>query len=108
MAAGLFLISTLAVIVNLAEVKTAGLYVGMWGLVQTAAAGLGALTGSNLRDMVTRATGDLAQGYTTVYMAEMALIAITLILLILMPREAFATRAKATSAFAGLTDIPGT
>ncbi len=107
-ASGLFLISTLAVIVNLAEVKTAGLYVGMWGLVQTAAAGLGALAGSNLRDIVTRTTGNLVQGYTTVYTVEMVLIALTLAALALIPRRAFIRRARPTSAFAGLTEIPGT
>ncbi len=107
-ASGLFLISTLSVIVNLAEVKTAGLYVGMWGLVQTAAAGLGALAGSNLRDLVTRTTGSLVQGYTTVYMTEMALIALALIALVFVPREAFVVRTRTTSAFAGLSDIPGT
>lgn len=106
-ASGLFLISTLSLIVNLADTKTAGMYVGMWGLVQTAAAGMGALAGSNLRDIVSRTTGNLAQGYTTVYTVEMALIGVALVLLILMPREAFATGVKGRSAFAGLTDVPG-
>ena len=69
---------------------------------------LAALAGSNLRDIVSRTTGDLARGYTTVYMAEMALIVVALGLLIALPREAFVTRAKGQSAFAGLTDLPGT
>ena len=104
---GLFLISTIAIVMSLADIKTAGLYVGMWGLAQTSAAGLGALGGSNLRDIVARTTGNLAQGYTTVYTIEMVLIGLALVLLVLMPREAFATRAKGSSAFAGLSDIPG-
>ncbi len=104
---GLFLISTLALIVGLADIKTAGLYVGMWGLVQTSAAGLGALMGSNLRDAVARATGSVVQGYTTVYALEMVLIGMTLVMLVALPRKAFATQAKGASAFAGLTDIPG-
>jgi BCD family chlorophyll transporter-like MFS transporter len=107
MASGLFLISTLSLIVYLADIKTAGMYVGMWGLVQTSAAGLAALAGSNLRDIVSRTTGDLARGYTTVYVVEMALIVVALGLLIALPREAFITRAKGQSAFAGLTDLPG-
>lgn len=107
LAGGLFLISTLSLVVSLADIKTAGMYVGMWGLAQTSAAGLAALAGSNLRDVVSRITGDLARGYTTVYAVEMVLIAVTLALLIAMPREAFVTREKGRSAFAGLTDVPG-
>jgi hypothetical protein len=60
-----------------------------------------------MRDIVSRMTGDLARGYTSVYAAEMVLIAVALALLIAMPREAFVTRAKGRSAFAGLTDVPG-
>ena len=108
---GLFLISTLAIVMSLADTKTAGLYVGMWGLVQTSAAGLGALAGSNLRDIIARTTGNLTQGYTSIYMIEMVLIGLALVLLVVMPREAFAlhdkAREKGSSAFAGLTDIPG-
>lgn len=107
LASGMFLIATLSLIVHLADLKTAGMYVGMWGLVQTSAAGLGALVGSTMRDVVSRATGNLAQGYTTVYLAEMALIGVAVVLLIVMPREAFVTRTKGTSAFASLTDVPG-
>jgi BCD family chlorophyll transporter-like MFS transporter len=106
-AGGLLLISTLALIMGLADIKTAGLYVGMWGLVQTSAAGLGALLGSNLRDMVTRATGSVVQGYTTVYALEMVLIGVTLVMLFALPRRAFAVQTKGASAFAGLSDIPG-
>jgi BCD family chlorophyll transporter-like MFS transporter len=106
---GLFLIATLALIVTLAEVKTAGIYVGLWGLVQTSAAGLGALAGSTLRDIISRTNGSVVQGYTSVYTIEMVLIGIALVLLIVMPREAFAMRPQgaSASAFAGLSDIPG-
>lgn len=106
-AGGLFLISTLALIVGLADIKTAGLYVGMWGLVQTSAVGLGALMGSNMRDFVAHLTGSVTQGYTSVYVLEMVLIGATLVLLFVLPRKAFAGHAKGASAFAGLTDIPG-
>jgi len=106
-AGGLFLISTLSLIAYLADIKTAGMYVGLWGLVQTTAAGLAALAGSNLRDAVARLTGDVARGYTAVYMAEMVFIALALVLLALIPRGAFIVRARGRSAFAGLTEVPG-
>ncbi|MCS6772608.1 MAG: BCD family MFS transporter [Thermoflexales bacterium] len=106
-ASGLFLISTLSLVTSLADTKTAGLYVGMWGLVQTFAAGLGALGGSNLRDIVVRITGDIAQSYTAVYLAEIVLISATMLFLLAMPRQAFVLRERPVSAFAGLSDIPG-
>ncbi len=104
---GLFLISTLSLIAYLADIKTAGMYVGLWGLVQTSAAGLAALAGSNLRDAVARLTGDVARGYTIVYMSEMVLIVVALVFLMLIPREAFVASARGRSAFAGLTEVPG-
>jgi BCD family chlorophyll transporter-like MFS transporter len=106
-ASGLFLISTLSLIAYLADIKTAGMYVGVWGLVQTSAAGFAALAGSNLRDVVARLTGDVARGYTAVYMAEMGLIVIALAMLALIPRESFVVSARGRSAFAGLTEVPG-
>jgi len=106
-ASGLFLISTLSLIAYLADIKTAGMYVGVWGLVQTSAAGFAALAGSNLRDVVARLTSDVARGYTAVYMAEMGLIVIALAMLALIPRESFVVSARGRSAFAGLTEVPG-
>jgi|YNPBryunderm2012_1023409.scaffolds.fasta_scaffold07693_3 BCD family chlorophyll transporter-like MFS transporter len=104
---GLFLISTLSLITYLADIKTAGMYVGLWGLVQTSAAGLAALAGSNLRDVVARLTGDVVQGYTVVYATEMVLIVVALAFLMLIPRKAFIVSARGRSAFAGLTEVPG-
>jgi MFS transporter, BCD family, chlorophyll transporter len=107
LANGLFLISTLSLVMSLAETRTAGLYVGLWGLVQTTAMGLGSITGGGVRDLAVRVFGDVAVGYTTVYTAEMVLLVVTFVLLVLMPRKAFVARPMENSVFAGLTDIPG-
>jgi MFS transporter, BCD family, chlorophyll transporter len=104
---GLFLITTLSLVMSLADIKTAGLYVGMWGLVQTTAAGLGSLLGSNVRDIVTQLTGSVIDGYTTVYAGEMVMLVLATALLLMVPRSAFRSREQGESAFAGLTDIPG-
>ncbi|MGQ9813816.1 MAG: BCD family MFS transporter [Candidatus Roseilinea sp.] len=107
LAGGLFLISTLALVMGLADIRTAGLYVGLWGLMQTTAMGLGSIAGGAVRDLVAHAWGDVALGYVAVYAAEVVLLIVTFALLTAMPREAFVSRPAERSAFAGLTDIPG-
>jgi len=104
---GLFLISTLSMIMGLADLKTAGLYVGLWGLTQTTASGLGSLIGSNVRDVIASSTNSVANGYAAVYVAEMVLIVVALIFLGVLRRNKLVTRRTGDSAFSGLTDIPG-
>ena len=104
---GLFLISTLSLIMGLADIKTAGLYVGLWGLTQTTASGLGSLVGSNIRDIIANSTKSVASGYTVVYVAEMALIVVALIFLGFLGRNKLVARHTGDSPFNGLTDVPG-
>jgi BCD family chlorophyll transporter-like MFS transporter len=108
LANGLFLIATLSLVMSLADLKTAGLYVGMWGLVQTTAAGLGSLTGSAVRDIVTQVSGNLVDGYSAVYAGEMAMLCLAVVVLLMIPRHAFRDRLVGGDAFSGLSDIPGT
>jgi MFS transporter, BCD family, chlorophyll transporter len=113
LANGLFLISTLSIVVSIAETETAGLYVGLWGLVQTTAIGIGTLLGGLTRDTAMRASNNVLTGYTTFYGAELVLCALTGLLVLVMLRmqhslSPVATqRGKAASVFAGLTEIPG-
>lgn len=107
LAGGLFLISTLSLVMGLADTRTAGLYVGLWGLMQTTAMGLGSITGGGVRDLVAHVWGDVTLGYIAVYSAEVVLLIVTFALLLAMPRKAFVSRPAEKSAFAGLTDIPG-
>lgn len=105
---GLFLISTLALIMSLADIQTAGMYVGLWGLTQTTASGLGTLAGSNARDMITASTNSTVGGYAAVYIAEMVLIALALLLLKRLINGGLKLNVPAENTpFAGLTDIPG-
>lgn len=109
---GLFLISILALVMSLADRKTAGLYVGLWGLVQTTAMGLGSVLGGAMRDTMIQTTGNVTLGYTAVYALELGLLVIASVLLLTLPRQAFSRvgadgPAARESAFVGLTDIPG-
>ncbi len=107
LANGLFLVSTLSLVVGLADTKSAGFYVGLWGLVQTTAVGLGNISGGTIRDLMANAFGDVARGYVSVFVVEMVLMAATFVLLLLMPRKAFVMRPTEKTMFAGLTDVPG-
>lgn len=112
LASGLFLISTLSIVMGLAEVKTAGLYVGLWGLVQTTAVGIGTLIGGLTRDAAVRASSNIVFGYTAFYGIELVLLIVTLGLLWMMLRRRRSDAAlqpipQRDSVFAGLTDIPG-
>jgi BCD family chlorophyll transporter-like MFS transporter len=112
---GLFLISTLSIVMRLAEIKTAGLFVGLWGLVQTTATGIGILIGGLTRDAAIRASTNLEFGYTAFYGIEWVLLIVTLALLWVMLRNrksienanAQQSIPQRDSVFAGLTDIPG-
>jgi BCD family chlorophyll transporter-like MFS transporter len=111
LANGLFLIATLSIVMNLAETKTAGLYVGLWGLVQTTASGIGTLIGGLTRDAAFRASDSVVIGYTVFYSIELILTLVTVVLLWIMLRNRNATddttQPQTRSVFAGLTDIPG-
>jgi BCD family chlorophyll transporter-like MFS transporter len=102
---GLFLISTLSLVVNMADNKTAGLFVGMWGLCQTTATGLSNIVGGAIRDAFTSASNPIA-GYTAAYTVVMLLLCAAFVLLLAIPRNSFAT-SRGQSAFTGLTDLPG-
>jgi MFS transporter, BCD family, chlorophyll transporter len=108
---GLFLIATLSIVMSLADTETAGLYVGLWGLVQTTATGLGTLIGGLTRDTAVRASANLVSGYSVFYGFELVLTMVTVGLLLLLLRRSAAeplqTSTRPTSVFAGLSDIPG-
>ncbi len=113
LANGLFLISTLSIVVALADTETAGLFVGLWGLVQTTATGIGTLIGGLMRDSATRASESITTGYVTFYSLELVLCAVTAAMLIVLMRARFGSTTlfeastKRASVFTGLTDIPG-
>jgi BCD family chlorophyll transporter-like MFS transporter len=97
---------------SLAETQTAGLYVGLWGLVQTTATGIGTLIGGLTRDAATQASASVVTGYTTFYSIELALTVLTAVLLLVMLRRRATSSDEAraqqhSSVFVGLTDIPG-
>jgi BCD family chlorophyll transporter-like MFS transporter len=78
MGGGIFAHGTLTATMQLAPVEQTGLAMGAWGAVQATAAGIGMALGGLLRDGVALVSNSFT-GYTTVYVLELVLLAITLV-----------------------------
>ena len=89
--AGLFGHGTLTATMNLAPPGQSGLALGAWGAVQATAAGLAVAAGGIIRDVVAGMDGHqwmgTATGYVTVYVIELALLAVTLLSMLPLLRQ---------------------
>jgi len=78
---GVFIVGALALVMSLVDKNHAGLFIGLWGITQALAQGFGTIGGGLMRDLVQRATADVALGYTAVYATSMSLLALSVALL---------------------------
>lgn len=101
---GLFLVGGIAMIMALTEQAHAGLFLGLWGVSQAIAQGVGTIGGGVTRDIAQISTGSVVLGYTTVYLAALAVLVLALILLFVLRlgRQINAAR----SPWDGLKDLP--
>lgn len=81
MGRGLFLVGSIILVMSLADVNHAGLFLGIWGIVQAIAQGIGVIGGGLIRDVAQANTGNVVVGYTTVYMTSLVLLLTVLLLL---------------------------
>ncbi|NDJ62592.1 MAG: BCD family MFS transporter, partial [Chloroflexi bacterium] len=72
------------VVMSLVDVSHAGLFLGIWGIVQALAQGIGVIGGSLVRDIAQATTGDVVVGYTQVYTIAAILLVVVLALIIRM------------------------
>lgn len=79
---GLFIVGALALVMSLVDRNHAGLFLGLWGITQAMAQGFGTIGGGLGRDLVQRATGSPALGYTLVYGASLSLLVLAAVLLL--------------------------
>jgi BCD family chlorophyll transporter-like MFS transporter len=106
MGRGLFIVGSIALVMGLTDRSHAGLFLGLWGVMQALAQGLGAVGGGLARDLAEARTGSVVLGYTAVYGAALFGLLIALLLLVTL-RPDRKLRADAASApWAGLQDIP--
>jgi MFS transporter, BCD family, chlorophyll transporter len=80
---GLFIVGSIILVMSLADISHAGLFLGVWGIVQALGQGFGVIGGGLLRDIAERQLSSIAMGYTTVYMTSLSLLLAVVLFLVL-------------------------
>ena len=101
---GLFVVGSLALVLGLTQMSSAGFLLGLWGVVQALAQGLGSVFGGLARDAATLTFGSVLPGYTLVYATAFLAIVATVTLLVRF-RARIGT--VSSSPWQALADIPG-
>lgn len=102
---GLFLVASVILVMSLTDISHAGLFIGIWGIVQAMAQGIGVIGGGLLRDLAQNQTGSVALGYTTVYTTSLALLLLVILLLAFrMGRQLRVSEIRMP--WAGMEEIP--
>ena len=106
MGRGLFIVGSVALVMALSDRDHAGLFLGLWGVMQALAQGVGAVGGGLARDLAQRWAGNVVLGYTFVYGAALFGLLIALLLLIAQRLGRRVQEGAAASPWSGLQDIP--
>jgi len=84
---GLFIVGSIILVMSLTDISHAGLFLGVWGIVQAMAQGIGVIGGSLLRDVVQRQLSSVPLGYTAVYTASLLLLSGVLLLMLRLGQQ---------------------
>ena len=103
---GLFIVGSIATVMSLADRAHTGLFMGIWGLVQSLAQGFGTIGGGVARDMVGAATGNVLWGYVAVYAAASVFLLIMVLFMLFFRINARLTNGEIQSPWNGLQNIP--
>jgi BCD family chlorophyll transporter-like MFS transporter len=103
---GLFIVGSIATVMSLADRAHTGLFMGIWGLVQSLAQGFGTIGGGVARDMVGAATGNVLWGYVAVYAAASVFLLIMVLFMLVFRINARLTNGEIQSPWNGLENIP--
>lgn len=102
---GLFLVGSLILVMSLTDISHAGLFLGVWGIVQAMAQGLGTIGGGVIRDVAYYLTGNVVLGYTIVYSISLFfLLAVIIILVFRLGKRLRVEEIKMP--WSGLEEIP--
>lgn len=102
---GLFLVGSVILIMSLTDVSHAGLFLGVWGIVQALAQGVGTIGGGVVRDLAQYFTGSVVLGYTVVYVASLTSLLVVLLILIFHLRKQLRVD-EIKMPWSGLEEIP--
>lgn len=81
MGKGLFIVGSVILVMSLVDVSHAGLFLGIWGIVQAMAQGVGVIGGGFIRDFAQWQWNNVALGYNVVYLSSLFLLVSVVFLL---------------------------
>ncbi|MEI7645169.1 MAG: BCD family MFS transporter [Chloroflexales bacterium] len=105
MGRGMFIVGALALVMSLVDKNHAGLFIGLWGITQALAQGFGTIGGGLARDVVQQLTGQVAFGYTLVYLSSLTLLILAALLLLVLRIGRQIRSGAVRSPWAGLEQI---
>jgi BCD family chlorophyll transporter-like MFS transporter len=102
---GIFLVGSVILVMSLTDISHAGLFLGIWGIVQGLAQGFGVIGGGLLRDVTQYFTDNIALGYTAVYITSLSLLLTVVLLLLFRFGKQLQVR-EIRMPWAGMEEIP--
>ncbi|MEL7433625.1 MAG: BCD family MFS transporter [Chloroflexota bacterium] len=81
MGRGLFVVGSVILVMSLVDISHAGLFLGIWGIVQAIAQGIGVIGGGFMRDFAQWQWNNVALGYNVVYLSSLFLLVSVVFLL---------------------------
>ncbi len=102
---GMFIVGSLALIMSLVDVHHAGLFLGLWGMLQALAQGFGTIGGGLTRDVVQHFTANAAAGYSTVYAFSLSTLVVALLLISALRLGRRVREGSVRSPWSGLQDV---
>ena len=102
---GLFIVGSVILVMSLVDVHHAGLFLGIWGIVQAMGQGIGVIGAGLMRDLMQLITGQVVMGYTLVYMTSfMLLLSVVLILIFRLGQQLQVSEIRLP--WSGVEEIP--
>lgn len=106
MGRGLFIVGSVALVMSLADSAHTGLFLALWGMMQSLAQGFGVIGGGLLRDLARTTGGSELAGYTTVYAVSVGMLVLALAAMLALRLGRRISEGAVRSPWAGLKDIP--
>ena len=103
---GLFIVGSIATVMNLADRNHTGLFIGIWGVVQSLAQGVGTIGGGVARDIVKVQYNSPLLGYVGVYAVAGMLLVIMVAYMVITGIGQKLEAGQINSPWSGLQDIP--
>jgi BCD family chlorophyll transporter-like MFS transporter len=103
---GLFIVGSIATVMSLADRNHTGLFIGIWGVVQSLAQGFGTIGGGVARDIIKQQYNNPLLGYVSVYAVAGSLLVIMVIYMSLTRIGRKLESGQIKSPWGGLQDIP--